>query len=50
MSKYEKFSKEELMALVEKQEGELAAKKYGLVWDSEREPEKVVLDCENDII
>lgn len=49
MSKYEKFSKEELMALVEKQEGELAAKKYGLVWDSEREPEQVVLDCENNL-
>lgn len=49
MSKYEKFSKEELMALVEKQESELAAKKYGLVWDSEREPEQVVLDCENNL-
>ncbi len=45
MSKYEKFSKEELIALAEKQDSELASKKYGLVWDAEREPEQVVLDC-----
>jgi len=32
MSKYEKFSKEELIALAEKQDSELASKKYGLVW------------------
>ena len=49
MSKYEKFSKEELVALAEKQDSELASKKYGLNWDSEREPEKVVLDCENNL-
>lgn len=49
MSKYEKFSKEELLALVEKQDNELASKKYGLVWDSEREPEQVVLDCEHNL-
>ncbi len=49
MSKYEKFSKEELLALVEKQDNELASKKYGLVWDSEREPEQVVLDCEHNV-
>lgn len=49
MSKYEKFSKEELVALVEKQDGELSSKKYGLVWDSEREPEQVVLDCEHNL-
>ena len=49
MSKYEKFSKEELVALAEKQDSELASKKYGLVWDSEREPEQVVLDCENNL-
>ena len=40
MSKYEKFSKEELMALAEKQDSELASKKYGLVWDSERERDR----------
>ena len=43
MSKYEKFSKEELMAIAEKQDSELASKKYGLNWDAEREPEQVVL-------
>lgn len=37
MSKYKKFLKEELMTLAEKYEGELASKKYGLMWDSERE-------------
>ncbi|MCC6323509.1 site-specific DNA-methyltransferase [Candidatus Nomurabacteria bacterium] len=49
MSKYDKYSKEELLALVEKQDNELASKKYGLVWDSEREPEQVVLDCEHNV-
>ena len=49
MSKYKNFSKEELIALVEKQDSELASKKYGLVWDAEREPEQVVLDCENNL-
>ena len=49
MSKYDKFSKEELVALAEKQDSELASKKYGLVWDAEREPEQVVLDCENNL-
>lgn len=49
MSKYQNLSKEELLRLVEKQEAELASKKYGLVWDSEREPEQVVLDCENNL-
>lgn len=49
MSKYDKFSREELIALAEKQDSELASKKYGLVWDAEREPEQVVLDCENNL-
>jgi len=49
MSKYKDLSKEELLKLVEKQEIELKTKKYGLVWDSEKEPEQVVLDCENNI-
>jgi adenine-specific DNA-methyltransferase len=47
--KYKKLSKEELLRLVEKQEEELKTKKYGLVWDSEREPEQVVLDCEENL-
>lgn len=49
MSKYNHFSKEELLKIIEKQESELKAKKYGLVWDSEKETEQVVLDCENNI-
>ncbi len=49
MSKYQNFSKEELLKLIEKQEKELKSKKYGLVWDSEREPEQVVLDCANNL-
>ncbi|OHA27922.1 MAG: hypothetical protein A3C08_00295 [Candidatus Taylorbacteria bacterium RIFCSPHIGHO2_02_FULL_47_18] len=49
MSKYEKFSREDLIALAEKQDSELASKKYGLVWDSEREPEQVVFDCEHNL-
>ncbi len=49
MSKYDKLTQEELLKLVEKQEKELKSKKYGLVWDSEKEPEKVVLECENNI-
>lgn len=49
MYQYDKFTKEELLELVIKQDEELAKKKYGLVWDSEKEPEQVVLDCENNI-
>ena len=45
MAKYDNFSKEELIELLKKQDKELARKKYGLVWDSEKEPERVVLDC-----
>jgi len=37
------------MAIAEKQDSELASKKYGLNWDAEREPEQVVLDCENNL-
>ena len=44
---YEEFSKEELIEIIKKQQQELKNKKYGLVWDSEREPEQVVLDCAN---
>ncbi|PIZ65890.1 restriction endonuclease [Candidatus Roizmanbacteria bacterium CG_4_9_14_0_2_um_filter_39_13] len=49
MSKYQKLSKEELLKLVEKQDTELESKKYGLLWDREKEPEQVVLDCENNL-
>lgn len=50
MSKcYDDFTKEELIKLLHKQDEELAIKKYGLTWDSEKEPEQVVLDCENNL-
>lgn len=45
MSKYDNFSREELIELLQKQDRELSLKKYGLIWDSEKEPEKVVVDC-----
>jgi len=40
---YNSLSKEELIELVDKLESK---KKYGLVWDEERVPEKVVMDCQ----
>lgn len=48
-NKYSDLSKEDLVKIVEKQESELDSKKYGLVWDREKEPEQVVLDCENNL-
>ena len=49
MADYSTYDKAELLKIIAKQEKELKAKKYGLVWDSEREPEQVVLDCENNL-
>jgi adenine-specific DNA-methyltransferase len=49
MAKLEELSKEELLKLAKKQEKELDSKKYGLVWDSEKESEQVVLDCEKNL-
>ena len=46
---YDNFSREELIELLNKQDKELSIKKYGLTWDSEKEPEQVVLDCENNL-
>ena len=45
MAKYDNFSREELIELLQKQDKELSLKKYGLVWDSEKCPEQVVVDC-----
>lgn len=45
MAKYDNFSREELIELLQKQDKELALKKYGLAWDTEKEPEQVVVDC-----
>lgn len=46
---YDNLSREELIELLNKQDKELTLKKYGIVWDPEKEPEKVVLDCENNL-
>jgi adenine-specific DNA-methyltransferase len=46
---YKDWSKDELIKLVQKQEKELDLKSYGIVWDREKEPEQVVLDCENNL-
>ncbi|MEA2099236.1 MAG: site-specific DNA-methyltransferase [Campylobacterota bacterium] len=49
MSIYEKYTKEELIKIIQQQDKELENKKYGLVWDKEREPEQVVLDCQHNL-
>jgi adenine-specific DNA-methyltransferase len=49
MSQYDNLSKEELLKIVKKQELDLKSKKYGLVWDDEKEPEQVVLDCRDNL-
>lgn len=41
---YSNLTKEQLLEVIEKLEGK---KKYGLVWDEERVPEKVVTDCQD---
>ena len=47
--KYESLNKKELLQVIDKMEKDLKSKKYGIVWDSEKEPEQVVLDCENNL-
>ncbi len=49
MADYSNYDKSELLKVISKLEKELKTKKYGLVWDSEKEPEQVVLDCENSL-
>ena len=46
MTNYTDYSKDELIAEI----NELTKrKKYGLVWDEEREYEQVVLDCKKEL-
>jgi adenine-specific DNA-methyltransferase len=45
---YQDLSKEELLQILEKKDKELA-RKYGIFWDAEKIPEKVVVDCENNL-
>jgi len=49
MGKFDNFTKEELITLIQIQETEINNKEYGLVWDKEKEPEQVVLDCDNNL-
>ena len=43
---YSNWSKEELVKRIRELE---KRKKYGLVWDEEREPEQVVLQCKKEL-
>ncbi|QTA80966.1 SAM-dependent DNA methylase [Desulfonema limicola] len=49
MADYSNYDKPELLEIIAKYEKELKSRKYGLFWDNEREPEQVVLDCENNL-
>lgn len=46
---YINLEKDELLKVIKELNLELDAKRYGLVWDREKEPEQVVLDCENNL-
>lgn len=46
MSRYYSYTKEQLIAKIATLESK---KNYGLVWDDEKEPENVVLECQNNI-
>lgn len=49
-NKYTDLTKEQLLDIIERQEKDLKnPKKYGLFWDKEKIPEKVVTDCENNL-
>jgi len=48
MANYNELSKEELLQILEKKDEEIA-KKYGIFWDAEKIPEKVVVDCEDNL-
>lgn len=46
---YESLSKDELIDLLKRYDKQLKKRKCGIVWDYEKVPEKVVLDCEKNI-
>ena len=48
-SEYKNYSKEELIKEIKILRQQLKHKKYGLVWDKEREKEQVVLECEENL-
>ena len=43
--KFDELTKEELIEYINNS-GEEVNGKYGLVWDKEKEPEKIVVDCD----
>ncbi|MEG1820831.1 MAG: site-specific DNA-methyltransferase [Malacoplasma sp.] len=46
MEDYSNKSKEELLQIIKELDTELEGKKYGLIWDKEKEPEQVVVQCD----
>ena len=46
---YESLSKDELVELIKKYDKQLHRRKCGIVWDYEKVPEQVVIDCEKNI-
>jgi len=49
MNNLNSYTKDDLIKVIQQLELELENKKYGLVWDKEREPEQVVLDCQDNL-
>ena len=49
MADYSTYENHELLKVIVRLEKELKTKKYGLVWDSEKEPEQVNPDTENNL-
>jgi len=43
---YKEMTKEELVDLIEGLDTEATSGKYGLIWDKEKEPETIVVDCD----
>jgi adenine-specific DNA-methyltransferase len=48
MSKYQNYTRDQLVQLLEEKDKN-SEKKYGLFWDEEREREKVVVECEDNL-
>lgn len=46
---FEEMTKEELIDYIRNLDNETAGGKYGLVWDKEKEPEQIVVECDKQI-
>lgn len=46
---YNEKSKDELISIINNLNSRLKRKKYGIVWDYEKVPENVVIDCKNNL-